>query len=220
MGMAFDLSPLETRILGCLLEKERTTPEGYPLSLNSLTAAVNQTTNRDPVMGADAKEVEIALDELRAKKLAAMIMMAGSRVQKYRHQLPDHYDLSPAETAILCVLMLRGAQTAGELKSRTERLYGFPDTAELEQCLSGLGEGGEPLVRQLPPQPGQKGARWVQLVTGEPDPEMLKPHQATATVIPAGHSRIEKLEQEIMELRAELSTLREEFTEFRRQFES
>ena len=218
--MAFELSPLETRILGCLLEKERTTPEAYPLSLNSLTAAANQTTNRDPVMSADAKDVEMALDELRAKKLAAMIMMAGSRVQKYRHQLPDHYDVSPSETAILCVLMLRGAQTAGELKSRTERLYGFSDMAELEQCLSGLAAGTEPLVRQLPPQPGQKGARWVQLMTGEPDPETLKSHQATATVIPAGHSRMDKLEKEITELREELSGLREEFTEFRRQFES
>lgn len=218
--MAFDLSPLETRILGCLLEKERTTPEAYPLSLNSLTTAANQTSNRDPVMSADAKDVEMALDELRAKKLAAMIMMAGSRVQKYRHQLPDHYDLSPPETAILCVLMLRGPQTAGELKSRTERLYGFSDMTELEQCLSGLAEGREPLVRQLPPQPGQKGARWVQLMTGEPDPETLKPHQATATVIPAGHSRIDKLEKEISELREELLVLRQEFTEFRRQFES
>ncbi len=218
--MAFDLSPIETRVLGCLLEKERTTPEAYPLTLNSLTAAVNQSTNRDPVMSVDAKEVEMALDELRAKKLAAMVMMAGSRAQKYRQQLPDHYDLSPAETAILCVLMLRGPQTAGELKTRTERLYGFSDTAELEKCLSGLAEGSEPLVRQFPPQPGQKGVRWVQLITGEPDPEMLKPRQATATVIPAGHSRVEKLEKEIIELRAELSALREEFTDFRRQFES
>ncbi len=218
--MTFDLSPVETRILGCLLEKERTTPEGYPLTLNSLTTAANQTTNRDPVMSVDAKEVEMALDELRAKKLAAMIMMAGSRVQKYRHQLPDHYDLSAAETAILCVLMLRGPQTAGELKSRTERLYGFADAAELERCLSGLAEGSEPLVRQLPPQPGQKGARWVQLMTGEPDPEMLTPRQATATVVPAGHSRVEKLEKEVTDLRAEVSALREEFMEFRRQFES
>jgi uncharacterized protein YceH (UPF0502 family) len=218
--MAFDLSPLETRILGCLLEKERTTPEAYPLSLNSLTAAANQTTNRDPVMSADTKDVEMALDELRAKKLVAMIMMAGSRVQKYRHQLPDHYDLNPAETAVLCVLMLRGAQTAGELKSRTERIHGFADVAELEQCLSDLAEGRDPLVRQLPPQPGQKGARWVQLISGEPDPEMLLPRQAAATVVPAGHSRLERLDEEIEALRSELSSLRREFTDFKRQFES
>lgn len=218
--MSLDLSPVETRILGCLLEKERTTPEAYPLTLNSLTAAANQTTNRDPVMGLDSKDVELALDELRAKKLAAMIMMAGSRVQKYRHQLPDHYDLSAAETAILCVLMLRGPQTAGELKSRTDRLYGFADTVELEKCLSDLAEGGDPLVRQLPPQPGQKGARWVQLISGEPDPEMLMPRSAPVTVVPGGHSRVDKLEEEVVALRKELAALREEFTEFRRQFES
>jgi uncharacterized protein YceH (UPF0502 family) len=217
--MSLDLSPVETRILGCLLEKERTTPEAYPLTLNSLTAAANQTTNRDPVMSLDSKDVELALDELRAKKLAAMIMMAGSRVQKYRHQLPDHYDLSPAETAILCVLMLRGAQTVGELKTRTDRIYGFADTVELEKCLSDLAEGSDPLVRQLPPQPGQKGVRWVQLISGEPDPEILMPRSAPVTVVPGGHSRVDKLEEEVLALRKELAALREEFTEFRRQFE-
>src|SRR5690606_27397869 len=98
-------------------------------------------------------EVEHALDELRSKKLASMIMMAGSRAPKYRHLLPDHYELSPAETAVLCVLMLRGPQTAGELKSRTERLHMFRDANELEQCLRTLSEGSEPLIRQLPPQP-------------------------------------------------------------------
>ena len=124
--MPLELNALETRILGCLLEKERLTPENYPLSLNSLTAACNQSTNRDPVTAYDEKTVEEGLNALRDKKLAMVLFGAGSRVQKYRHRLPDHYALEPKEIGLICVLLLRGPQTLGELRTRTERFYGFP----------------------------------------------------------------------------------------------
>src|SRR5438067_5136609 len=116
---SFSLSPLETRILGCLIEKERITPENYPLSLNSLSAACNQSTNRDPVTAFDEKSVEQGLNTLRQKKLVTAVFGAGSRVQKYRHNLLDHFALSPQELALLCVLILRGPQTPGELRART-----------------------------------------------------------------------------------------------------
>src|SRR6476659_3557443 len=114
--MAIELTPVETRVFGCLLEKERVTPENYPISLHSLTAACNQATNREPVVAYDEKTVEAALDGLRGKKLATVIWAAGARVQKYRHNLPDEYTLDPREIALLCVLMLRGAQTPAELR--------------------------------------------------------------------------------------------------------
>lgn len=218
--MSLELSAVETRVLGCLLEKERTTPEAYPLTLNSLVSAANQTTNRDPVMGLEAKEIEHALDELRSKKLASLVMMAGSRAQKFRHLLPEHYEFSPAETAVLCVLMLRGPQTVGELKARTERLHAFPSPEELEKCLSGLGQGSDPLVRKLPPQPGQKGLRWVQLLSGEPDPSLLVARQFVEHAVPSSPSRMDRLEEEMAGLRSELEALREEFATFRQQFES
>ncbi len=162
------LSPVETRVLGCLMEKERTTPETYPLTLNSLIAACNQSTNRDPVMTLGDREVENALDELRQKKLATVVFGAGSRVQKYRHILPDIYNLSPQEYALLCVLLLRGPQTVGELRGRAERMAEFAALTDAENALNGLTTGDEPLVRLLPARPGQKERRYVQLLSGEP----------------------------------------------------
>ena len=153
--MALQLSPVETRVLGCLLEKERVTPENYPMSLHALTAACNQATAREPVTAYDEKTVEAALDGLREKKLATVIWGAGARVQKYRHNLLDEYTLDRREVALMCVLMLRGAQTPGELRQRTERLHSFADTREVEECLHGLEKGAAPLVRILAPRPGQ-----------------------------------------------------------------
>src|SRR5882724_5153407 len=123
--MPLELNALETRILGCLLEKERLTPENYPLSLNGLTAACNQTTNRDPITAYDEKTVEAGVNALREKKLAMVIFGAGSRVQKYRHRFEDHYVLERPETALICTLLLRGPQTLGELRTRTERFFAF-----------------------------------------------------------------------------------------------
>ena len=208
--MALTLSPVETRVLGCLLEKERVTPENYPMSLHGLTAACNQATNREPVTAFDEKTVEAALDRLREKKLATVIWGAGARVQKYRHNLLDEYTLERPEVALLCVLMLRGAQTPGELRQRTERLHLFADTREVEECLNGLAQGDAPIVRILTPRPGQKEKRVVQLLSGEPDlsEPVAPPHE---TRIPEP-SRIEALE-------AQVAALREEFHAFRKQFE-
>lgn len=216
--MSLELSPVETRVLGCLLEKERTTPEAYPLTLNSLVAAANQTTNRDPVLTLDHPVVEEAVEGLRAKKLAAMVMMAGARAPKFRHQLPEHYEFSPAETALVCVLMLRGPQTASELRARTERLHRFRDTEEVESCLTELAAGEEPIVRQLGPQPGRKGVRWVQVLTGEPELEAPGAGMVVIPAAPAAPSKVEALEETVAALREELDVLRREFDDFRRQF--
>lgn len=220
--MAFTLSPLETRILGCLLEKERTTPENYPISLNSLSAACNQTTNRDPVTGYDEKTVEQGLDSLRAMKLATMVRLAGSRVEKYRHNLLDFYSLDRGETALMCVLMLRGRQTPGELRARTDRLHPFGGVEQVEAALQKLMEGDEPLVRILPQSPGQKERRYVQLLSGEPEAEEYAsaPISETSPVpVSPGKSRIDLLEAEVAALKSELAAFREEFATFRRQFE-
>ena len=224
--MAFVLSALETRVLGCLIEKERITPEGYPLSLHALTAACNQSTARDPVTSYDEKVVEQGLDGLREKKLATMVWGAGSRVQKFRHNLPDAYDLEPGEIAVLCVLMLRGRQTPGELRTRTERMNAFVNTEAVEACLLKLMEGSDPLVRILPHSPGQKERRYVQLLSGEPVAEEAGVASSAASEPVGGagvpvtqKSRVDLLEAEVSALKGEIAALREEFAGFRKQFE-
>lgn len=213
----FDLTLAETRILGSLLEKERLVPESYPLSVNYLATACNQSTNREPVMSLTEQEIEAGLTSLREKRLATMIHSAGSRVPKYRHNLPDHYELAPREVALLCVLMLRGPQTPGELRQRTERLSAFPSVEEVESALRGLMTGDEPLIRMLPARPGQKESRYVQLLSGEPvdsPPAASDPLHASPRT-----SKLESLETEVAAVREELRLLREEFAAFRKQFE-
>ncbi|MFA6545554.1 MAG: YceH family protein [Limisphaerales bacterium] len=216
--MAVTLSPEETRILGCLIEKERTTPDQYPLSLNSVTTACNQSTNRDPVTCYEEKVVALGLDDLRGKKLVTQLWGAGSRVQKFRHNLLDVYELNPREVALLCVLLLRGPQTPGELRIRAERLHPFASLTEVEETLQGLALMSEPLVRIVPPCPGQKEKRFVQLLSGEPVIEEPAAPEARASVPPAP-SRLETLEAEVAAMKAELAALREEFARFRKQFE-
>jgi hypothetical protein len=220
---SFALSPLETRVLGCLLEKERLTPENYPLSLHSLTAACNQSTNRDPVVTYEEKAVEVGLNALREKKLASVIFGAGSRVQKYRHKLLEHYTLSPAEVALLCVLMLRGPQTPGELRSRTERMHAFESVVEVQAQLEELGRGDTLLTRVLPARPGQKERRYIQLFSAEGaeenEPAIALPVHEAMREDPAPPARIDILTQDVASLRTELEQLRAEFAAFRRQFE-
>lgn len=226
------LTPTETRVLGCLLEKERLTPENYPLSLNALVAACNQSTNRDPVMSLGDKEVEAALDSLRYEhKLATVVFGSGTRVQKYRHNLADIYNLTPQESALLTVLLLRGPQTPGELRARTERLAPIASVSvtETEAALEGLAAAENPLVRALPARPGQKERRYVQLLSGEPDLAISAPappggenqqQQPSTSQRPPPASRLETVETEVAALRAELTALRDEFAAFRQQFES
>ena len=216
----FSLTSIETRILGCLLEKERITPENYPLSLNSLIAACNQSTNRDPVVSYDEKTVETGVNALREKKLATMTLGAGSRVPKYRHNLLEHFELNQREVALLCVLLLRGPQTPGEIRSRAERLHFFDSLEQVESFLSNLTQGADPLVRVLPAQPGQKERRYVQLVSREP---LLATIPEIPYAAPSGENprqnRIEALENEIVALKELVQQLREEFAAFRKQFE-
>ena len=213
--MKIELTPVETRVLGSLLEKERVTPENYPISLNSLIAACNQTTNRDPIVVYNDKTVEEALQSLRNKSLATVVFGAGSRVQKYRHNLGDHFNLEPCETAILTVLMLRGPQTPGELRARTERFYLFSGVDEVDSCLERLETGESPLSRILPARPGQKERRHVQLLSGEPVVEDALIYSLPSPPASASALRIEALELEIATLKFELQQLREELLSIR-----
>jgi uncharacterized protein YceH (UPF0502 family) len=216
--MSLELSPLETRILGCLVEKERTTPEYYPLSLVSLTAACNQTTNRDPIVSYDERTVERGLDDLRAKKLAMLIHTAGARVAKYRHSLLDIYNLNGREVALLCVLMLRGPQTPGELRSRTERLCGSMTLPEVEACLEDLARGDDPLARVIPARPGQKEKRYVQLLSATPETGVSAAEPAHAVESSSEKPRLDVLESELNSLKSELYALRKELEEFKKSF--
>ena len=217
----FSLNPVESRILGCLLEKEQITPENYPLSLNSLIAACNQSTNRDPVVAYDEKTVEAGLDALREKKLATMTLGAGSRVPKYRHNFLNHFELNQREVALLCVLLLRGPQTPGELRARAERLQFFDSLEQVDSFLAGLSGGTDPLVRILPARPGQKEKRYVQLISGEPVTfgDIDEGRQASIQPVQASPPRSEALEDEIAALRDEVRQLRQELLSFRKQFE-
>jgi uncharacterized protein len=216
--MSLELSPIETRVLGALLEKERTTPEYYPLSLNALVVACNQTTNRDPIVSYDERMVEESLDRLREKKLAMLVHTAGARVPKYRHTLLDTYNLNAREVALLCVLMLRGPQTPGELRSRIERMCGSTTLPEIEKCLEELTPGEDPLVRVIPARPGQKEKRYVQLLSGEPelDVSTTAPVPTLGTV--SDKSRIQTLELELAALQTEFRALREELAAFKKLF--
>jgi hypothetical protein len=213
----FQLTPVETRVLGCLLEKERLTPENYPLSLHALTAACNQATAREPVTDYDEAVVEAGVNALREKKLATVIFGAGARVQKYRHKLLEHYTLDPREVAVLCVLLLRGPQTPGELRTRTERMFAFRTLEDVQARLDELARGDAPLVQLLPARPGQKERRYVQLLAElSSEPEMAG--AAEPRVTPA-QTRMDELAAEVAALKTEVATLREELAAFRRQFE-
>jgi hypothetical protein len=216
---SLDLPPLEARILGCLLEKERTTPENYPLSLNGLVAACNQTTSRDPVTAYDEKTVESGIGALREKKFATAIFGSGSRVQKYRHNLLDHFELDRGDVAVMSVLLLRGPQTAGELRNRTERLHHFATPEELEACLEGLARGDAPLVKLLPQQPGQKERRYIHLLSAEPEGGWQTASDSPPPRPARDDSRFATLEAEVAALREEVAELKSRFNEFKKQFE-
>ena len=218
------LDQVEARVLGALIEKQITTPDYYPLTLNGLTAACNQKSNRHPVVDFDEKTVARALESLRDKQLARMVSGAEQRVPKYYHLFTEKFGFSPQEVGVLCVLMLRGPQTVGEIRGRTGRLYEFDDLTEVEATLRGLNEREDgPLTRQLPRQPGRKESRHAHLLAGEPElpeEEENEPHLEAATLeVRAENERLARLEEEVGFLRRELDELRETFTRFKEQFE-
>jgi|SRR5690606_12281881 hypothetical protein len=200
----------QIRVLGCLIEKQRTTPDQYPLSLNALRLACNQATNRDPVVDYDEETIRAALGALGRRRWIRSAHGHGSRTPKYRHLLAEELKLSGEELAVLAVLMLRGPQTPGQLKQRTERLHRFADLAELHQTLEGLIE--RELVARLPRQPGQKEERYQQLLGGADDEDDAAPAaQADTSAAPAGPDslaeRVAALERELAELRARVEEL-------------
>ena len=213
------INDVETRILGSLVEKQLTTPEYYPLTLNALVAACNQKSNRDPVVAYDEKTVTDALERLRDRNLVYVFYGSTSRVPKYKHMLPSVYELEPPEVAVMCELMLRGPQTLGELRGRGDRLYQFSGLGEVQETLDGLARRDDPLVLKLERQPGQKEARFAHLLNGEIDVSSLPPPRSSASAGSAEPGRLEQLESELKELRAEMETLKGTFEEFRKQFE-
>lgn len=212
------LNETEVRVLGSLIEKQLTTPEYYPMTLNALVAACNQKSNRDPVVSYDESTVVAALDTLRDKNLVYTFHGSTSRVVKYKHMFPNVYELDPAEVAVMAVLMLRGPQTVGEIRGRTDRLHEFTSLPEVQETLDKLAHRDEPLVVRLERQIGQKDARYAHLLSGEIDVASL-PAARERTVTGGQSERIEKLESEIEALKNEFAAFRQELAEFRKQFD-
>lgn len=219
--MDFELGDYEVRVLGCLIEKELTTPEYYPLSLNSLTNACNQKSNRDPVMTLTEDEVVRALDSLRFKQLA-VLSADGGRVPKYRHLLSEKMGLLRAELAVICELLVRGPQTAGELRNRGERMFPFGNLAALEEVLEELMVRETPLLALLPRQPGRKEGRFAQLFSGMPESteETAESRpEAARQRVSAENERVAKLEEEVAALREEVNGLQRLMADFKAQFD-
>jgi uncharacterized protein len=213
---AVEPDSVEIRVAACLVEKQRTTPDQYPLTLNSLRLACNQSTNRDPVVDYDDSTIRAALDRLRRRNWAAMATWSTSRAAKYKHLLDNALQLTPPQLSLMTVLMLRGPQTPGELRARTERMYRFDSNEELDQTLGEMIE--RELVKPLPRRPGERGQRYTHLLAGE---EADEPHEDLAApppAMPEGTApaavggiaeRVDRLEAELAALRAELRGLRD-----------
>jgi uncharacterized protein YceH (UPF0502 family) len=212
------LSDVEVRVLGSLIEKDITTPDYYPLSLNALVNACNQKNNRDPVMALDEDAVRAALESLQAQRLAGPASGADSRVTKYEHRLQEVFNFDRRDTAILCVLLLRGAQTPGELRGRTERMYRFEALEDVHATLDRLSQREPPLVAVLPRQPGTKESRYMHLLSGNAPPMELATARAEHSASAEGEG-IVRLEAEMRELRREVADMREQLAAFRKQFE-
>jgi len=212
------LTEIEIRVLGALIEKDITTPDYYPLSLNALVNACNQKNNRDPVMNVGEEAVRQALYGLQEKRLAGPTSSADSRVTKYEHRLQEVFNFSRSEIAIMCVLFLRGPQTPGELRGRTERMHRFEALDEVQSTLQRLMQREPPLVKMLPRQPGTKEARYVHLLAG--DVESWEPPSESQAAGNAGDAdRLTRLEQQIAGLKSDLADLKEQLAAFRKQFE-
>ncbi|MFZ0197906.1 MAG: YceH family protein [Candidatus Sulfotelmatobacter sp.] len=215
------LTDIEVRVLGSLIEKDITTPDYYPLSLNALVNACNQKNNRDPVMVLDEESVSQALATLQEKRLAGPARGADSRVTKYEHRLQEVFNFDRREIAVLCVLFLRGSQTPGELRGRTERMYRFEALDDVISTLDRLSQREPALVAVLPRQPGTKESRYMHLFSAEAPavdvaspPSRMSGHARTSS-----DDRLSHLENEVAELRREVSEIHEQLAAFRKQFE-
>ena len=205
------LDEIETRVLGALVEKEITTPDYYPLSLNALLNACNQKSNREPVMNLDEEQLRRALHSLDDKGFAAAVSGLDSRVSKYEHRLSEVFNFGRRETALLCVLLLRGPQTPGELRGRAERMYRFEELADVQSTLQRLMEREPPLIKVLPRQPGTKESRYAQLFSQASAEEVPSARYSASTSkpMPDEASRIDDLEQQVSALRVEVDELRQ-----------
>ena len=220
MGMQLTLNPTEARVLGALIEKEITTPEYYPLSLNSLTNACNQRSNRDPVLHLEEHEVRRALNDLESQSLVRSV--GDGRVTKFEHRLQDAFNFYRGEIAVVCELLLRGPQTPGELRTRASRMHPFEDLESIHSVLQKLAKREPPMVTMLARQPGTKEARYAHLLgdqsiaSPEPDDSQAAENRNLAET---DHVQLEALVKEIAELRAEIAELRAQFALFRKQFD-
>ena len=214
------LNETEARIVGALVEKQLTTPEYYPLTMNALIAACNQKNNREPVTSLDESTVANALEGLRDRNIVYVFYGSNSRVPKYKHMLPSVYELEPPEVAVLDVMLLRGPQTLGELRTRTERLYGFSGLGEIQETLDSLSRREDPLIVKLERLPGQKDARYAHLISGPIDMERIAAAAASGPrSVGNDPSRVETLERQVSDLRSEVDELKATFEEFKKQFE-
>ena len=216
------LTDVEARVLGCLIEKEKTTPDYYPLTLNALTNACNQKSNRNPVVSFEETAVVRGLESLQQKGLTEKIIKADSRVPKYQHLFGSRLDVTPRETAVLCELMLRGPQTTGELRGRADRIYKFADIHEVEEILTGLIKRDPPFVIKLPRQPGQKERRFAHLLSGTPEVSeaaQTVSDEAATIKVRSENQRIQKLEEELAMLRTEFDILKSQFNDLKSQLE-
>ena len=209
------LSDVEVRILGCLMEKEATTPDNYPLSLNALTNACNQLSNREPVMSLGEDAVKWAVNSLRQQSLVRAIQPSDARVLKFQHLVTEKLDLDQSAGAVLCVLMLRGPQTLGEIKTRTNRLAEFTSLGDVEAAVSGL--IARELTVEMARRPGQKETRYAHLLSGPPSEAPAEVPIDIAAAEPP-RDRVAELEASLDEVRRELAALRERFDDFTRQF--
>ena len=216
------LNSIEARILGCMIEKQITTPDYYPLSLNALTNACNQKSNRDPVVSFDETVVVRGLDTLQDKGLSEKLYKADSRVPKYKNNFDKNLNLSRRDVAVLCELMLRGPQTLGELRSRGERMYKFKNIHEVEEVLAGLISRDPPMVTRLPRQAGRKESRYMHLLSGEPEVSETEPEateESARQEVRAENERIASLEEELSKLRKDFDTFINEYKSFKSQFD-
>jgi uncharacterized protein YceH (UPF0502 family) len=214
------LNEVEARVLGALLEKEITTPDYYPLSLNALVNACNQKSNRDPVMNLEDDSVRNALRALHDNSLARSVSATDSRVTKYEHRLQEAFNFDRREAAIFCELLLRGPQTPGELRSRAERMHHFDDLSEVQSALQRLMNRQPPLVKVLARQPGTKESRYIHLLSGDVEPAGSSAvHETPAVASRESADKFSRLDSEVAELRKDIADLKQQFAAFRKQFE-